>query len=335
MNRKQTVFFFAKAGFSVLAIGLLFRKASLAHVCASIYNARHTPVVLGIFLCLSTIVIAGWRWQRLLGVFGIQIRLRSLVCIAQIGQFFLMFLPGPTGDDLTRMLYISRLTKGRVAEACTSVLIDRMIGLAAVLVLAVLCIPWQWQALSASRASYWLAIGISAVGTAVLLLGLLFFLHRGFFLRNISDWCLQLLPASKIKVELLRINSLVYSHKKNLAQVLSAALFTQVLLCGVFYLAGLAVGIHMPFVLWLGFVPIVLAANAVPITIAGLGVREYLMVLFLGVLAHIEAEQALAASLVAFSMMLANSLLGGLVYILYRPVASTIQLNHKEPGTGN
>ncbi len=328
MSARRIFFVAIKILCTAAILGWLLHKIDASHVWGSVRHAEPLPVLAGILVCLGTILIAGWRWRRLLAVFEIHLPLGPLLCIAQIGQFFLMFLPGPAGDDLTRMLYISRLTKGRVAEACTSVLIDRMIGLAAVLVLAVLCIPWQWQALSAFHASCWLAVGISAAGGAVLLLGLLFFLHRGFLLRNISDWCLQLLPASKIKAELLRINSLVYSHKKNIAQVLGAALFTQVLLCTLFYLAGLAVGIHMPFVLWLGFVPIVLAANAVPITIAGLGVREYLMVLFLGVLAHVEVEQALAASLVAFGMMLANSLLGGLVYILYRPTASIIQLNH-------
>jgi hypothetical protein len=56
-----------------------------------------------------------------------------------------------------------------------------------------------------------------------------------------------------------------------------------------------------------------------PITFAGLGVREYLLVLFLGVLAQVESERALAASFMAFSMILAVCLFGGLLYIFYRP----------------
>jgi hypothetical protein len=63
----------------------------------------------------------------------------------------------------------------------------------------------------------------------------------------------------------------------------------------------------------------VLAANALPITIAGLGVREYLLVLFLGVTAQVESERALAASFVTFAMILAVCLLGGLLYVFYRP----------------
>jgi glycosyltransferase 2 family protein len=92
-----------------------------------------------------------------------------------------------------------------------------------------------------------------------------------------------------------------------------------------FYLAGTSVGLHIPMLAWLGVVPIILAASAVPITIAGIGVREYLLVLFLGVLANINGEKALAASLITFSMMLAVCLAGGIVYIFYRPREALIK----------
>jgi uncharacterized membrane protein YbhN (UPF0104 family) len=107
-------------------------------------------------------------------------------------------------------------------------------------------------------------------------------------------------------------------HRRTIALVLAAALAVQILLCMVFWVAGLAVGIHLGLGLWFGFVPVVLAANALPITVAGLGIREYLVVLFLGVLGGVPAEQALAASLAVFFMMLATNLLGGLVFLAYR-----------------
>jgi uncharacterized membrane protein YbhN (UPF0104 family) len=79
------------------------------------------------------------------------------------------------------------------------------------------------------------------------------------------------------------------------------------------------VGIDRPLLVWLTFLPIVFAANALPLTVAGIGVREYLLILFLGVIAGVDSEHALAASLVMFSMMLTICLLGGLLYIFYRP----------------
>jgi uncharacterized protein (TIRG00374 family) len=318
VSKRQAAFLLAKVAFAAGALWLLFHKIDPLRVWNSIRYANPACVGGGVVLCWLGVAIAGWRWHRLLRIFDIEIPLRSLVCIAQVGQFFMMFLPGPTGDDLTRMLYISRLAKGRVAEACTTVVIDRVIGLISILVLAVLCIPWQWHLLTMSRQTYWMALAILGAGGLVSILCTIFFLighptHLWFERR------LRSLPAINFRDELARIWGLLCANKGSIAQVIGAALTTQVLICLLFYLAGTAVGIHAPILAWLSFVPIVLAANAAPITVAGIGVREYLLVLFLGVLAHVDGERALAASFVAFSMILTVCLLGGLLYIFYRP----------------
>jgi glycosyltransferase 2 family protein len=319
MNKKQIIFTLAKIAFATIVLTLLFHKVDAGDVWEKVHHAEHTPILAGVLLCWLTILIAGWRWHSLLAVFEIEIPIVALICIAQIGQFFLMFLPGPAGDDLTRMLYISRLSKGRVGEACTTVLLDRCIGLASILLLAVACIPWQWHLLASSGKTYWLAVGISAAGIAVFIAGVLFFLVDGLFMQRVVEKILRHLPPSKIREEFSVISKRIFTSKIVIAKVMGAAIGTQFLLCSVFYLAGRSVGIHGPIAIWLGFVPIVLAANAVPITIAGFGVREFLMALFLGVLAHVEKEQALAASFIAFSMTLVVCLLGGIVYIFYKP----------------
>src|SRR5438309_8808155 len=162
MTKRRLVFLTAKLIFATMVLAYLFRKIDATRVWTSIRDAERGPISLGVILALFTILIAGWRWHRWLAIFDIHIPLLSLTCIAQIGQFFMMFLPGPTGDDLTRMLYISRLAQGRAGEACTSVVIDRLVGLASILMLAVFCIPGQWHLLAASRRTYWLAVGIVA-----------------------------------------------------------------------------------------------------------------------------------------------------------------------------
>lgn len=318
MSKRQAAFLVAKLAFAVAVIAWLFHKVDLPKVWNSVRAAQRLPILLGICFCLLSVVIAGWRWHRLLKIFDILIPLRSLISIAQVGQFFAVFLPGPLGDDFTRMLYIARLAPGRVGEACTTVLIDRCIGLASVLVLAVFCIPWQWTLLSTSSQTYWFALTILVAGASICVFGCLFFIaghptHKWF------EKHLRSLPAHSLRDEFARIWGLLCANKSSLAQVITAAIATQLILCVLFLLAGLSVGIRASFFVWASFVPIVLAANALPITVAGLGVREYLLVLFLGVIAHVESERALAASFVAFAMILVVSLLGGLLYIFYRP----------------
>ena len=319
MTKRQVLFVMAKLVFAAAVIVWLLQKVDAARVWASVREAHRGPILLGIVLCLLTVLIAGWRWHRLLRAIGITIPVRSLTYIAQIGQFFTVFLPGPTGDDLTRMLYISRIAKGRVGEACTTVLLDRCIGLASVLGLALLCIPWQWDLLATSRTTYWLACGMVATGAMVGGGGMIFFALDRVRLERMRNSMLGLLPEGKLRRQFSRMGELLVLNRRAVAQVIAAAVGTQLLLCVLYGLAGRAVGIALPMGVWLSFVPIVLAANAVPITIAGLGVRESLMVLFLGVVGQVEQEQALAASLVVLGMTLTVCLFGGVVYVFYRP----------------
>jgi uncharacterized protein (TIRG00374 family) len=332
VTTRRAAFLLAKVVFASVILFWLLHKVDVNRVWSSVHNADRFSLAGGVGLVLLLVVIAGWRWHRLLRIFQIDIPLSALIGIAWIGQFFAMFLPGQAGDDVTRMLYISRLAKGRVGEACTTVVLDRIIGLVSVLLLAVFCMPWNWKILASSRETYWLALAIVVAGAGVCLFGAIFFIaghptHKWFEKR------LRALPAHNLRDESARIWGLLCANKSALAQVIGAAVATQLILCVLFFLAGLSVGIHASLFAWLTFVPVVLASNALPITVAGLGVREYLLVLFLAVIAHVESEPALAASFVVFAMILVVCLLGGLLYIFYRPKPKSARIEQEtEPG---
>jgi hypothetical protein len=318
ISAKQTAFLAAKIIFAVAVITWLFHKIDAHRVWLVVRDAHRLPIFFGLLLWLVTILIAGWRWNQLLGILGIHVSVKSLTCVVPIAQFFSVFLPGSTGDDLTRMLYISRLAPRRVGEACATVLLDRFIGLTSVLVLALFCVPWQWSLMSASSQTRWIALGMLSAGAFTCLGGAIFFLaghptHRWFEKR------LRLRPAHSLRDEAARIWGLLCNNKMLVAIVISAALITQLVHCVIFYLAGVSVGIESPLLPWFTFVPIVLAANALPITIAGIGIREYLLVLFLGVIIHVDGAHAVATSFVILSLILMICLLGGLLYIFYRP----------------
>lgn len=301
----------------------LIHKVNSTNVLNCLKEANGPLVLVGSLFCEATVLVAAWRWQRLLSIFQIKGQFRALLCIAQMGQFFMIFLPGPTGDDLTRMLYISRLAKGRVVEACTSVAIDRLIGLGSILILAVICIPFQWELLASASTTHWIALSLVNCGGVAVAASVFFFLvghpTRLWFAHQLRSF-----PAQNLRDEAARIWGLLCDRKPVVARVIVAAVGTQILVCTMFCFAGMAVGLHIPMAIWMAFVPIVLAASAVPVTIAGIGVREYLLVLFLGVLAHVNEEKALAASLIVFAMILSVSLLGGIVYICYRPKGPSV-----------
>ncbi|HEY2572953.1 MAG TPA: lysylphosphatidylglycerol synthase transmembrane domain-containing protein [Verrucomicrobiaceae bacterium] len=316
-------FLVAKLLFTLVVMIWLFHKVDVSRVWRAMRDASPGPFLLGVLLCLTTVLIASSRWQMVLRIIQIHAPYWFLVGIAQTGQFFSMFLPGPAGDDFTRMLYIARFAKGRVGEACATVVIDRAIGLASVLLLAGACLPFHWHLLTSSRQTYWIALSIMMAGLVALAGMLVFFLVPQ---SAAERWAARWLPGreeSSVHIRILRMWGSLCAGKAAIAGVLVRAIGTQLTVCAFYYLAGYAVGIRTPFAVWLGFVPVVLAANSFPMTVAGLGVREYLFILFLGVLAGVDEEHALSASLLAFAIIFLTALFGGLVYVVFRPRKTT------------
>jgi glycosyltransferase 2 family protein len=318
MKYRRLLFILAKASIAAVILWWLLRRTNLSLIWQDVRGANRQDLVLGVLLVGLTVVIAGWRWQQWLSIFDIRIALARLIAIAQIGQFFLMFLPGPAGDDLTRMLYISRIAKDRIGQACLTVVLDRCAGLASILLLAAACLPVRWKVLASTPQTHFLLLGMMLGGGMLVLFAAVLLLSR----KPAGPEATARLSSLKSQGLLERMRTiwlLLAAHKPNIIRIGAAAIGTQLVLCLVFAIAGHAIGLTLPISIWLTSIPIVLAANAVPITIAGLGVREYLLVLLLGVTAGVDAERAVATSLIAFSMMLAVCLFGGVVYIIYRP----------------
>jgi uncharacterized membrane protein YbhN (UPF0104 family) len=84
-------------------------------------------------------------------------------------------------------------------------------------------------------------------------------------------------------------------------------------------------------------VPIIICISAVPITPAGLGVRENLFVFLLaGATMQVPPTLALAVSLLAYAGSLFWSIVGGIVYVTFREkhhlTEAELQENDAEPG---
>ncbi len=302
---------------------LVISRADSSRVLECLKTAEWKPVMFAGLLLFSTIPIAGWRWQQLLIANGIEIPFRSLLFTSHIGQLFTLFLPGPVGDDAVRMLYISKLVPDRFSTALSSVLLDRLLGLMGILFLAAACIPSHWNTLfsSDSFAIKMLAgcfLGISGVSCLCLILAIALGSDR---IKKLTNQGSHLFPGERIPSAIRALGNTFCEGRKAIVPVLAAASLTQILVCGAFYFAGQSVHVDVPFSIWLGFVPIILGSNAVPITVAGIGVRDYLLVLFLGALAGISSPEAIATSLIVLGLSVALGISGGIPYLLFSPSA--------------
>jgi len=79
-----------------------------------------------------------FRWKMLLKGQGIEITYKLAFQLGMLGQFFQTFAPGTLGADVAKALYICKKFPKQKVRALSSVIVDRVIGLFALLFLGAL-----------------------------------------------------------------------------------------------------------------------------------------------------------------------------------------------------
>ncbi|MBM3393937.1 MAG: flippase-like domain-containing protein [Betaproteobacteria bacterium] len=247
------------------------------------------------------LVIARWRW--ILFLQGLRFDFFRLVRFYWLGLFFNQVLPSSVGGDAMRAYCLVRDGCG-IGAASVAVLLDRILGLLGLILLVFVCQPMSFEFLH-DGATRWgvlfVALGAAAAVCALLILDRL----TGRFRHWRIAQGMTMLSGEARRI----LFSLPHGA---LLLVLSVAVhLISILAVGVLAL-GLDIGVH-----WLAFaivVPLASLLMAVPISIAGWGVREGVMVVGLGY-AGIPPEQAVALSVLYGLLLLAVALPGGLAWL--------------------
>ena len=87
----------------------------------------------------------------------------------------------------------------------------------------------------------------------------------------------------------------------------------------VFYYAALSVHMKAAVMDFLAIMPIINTIAAMPISVGGAGVRESMFQEMLGSLCGVPAPMALATSLLGYAVLAFWAVVGGIIYMTYRP----------------
>ena len=182
--------------------------------------------------------------------------------------------PGSVGGDLLKAVFIAREQPGKSTEAIATVLVDRVIGLYAMLLIASLGLLFAAQALDAGK----LLLSLQTVVWSSALcgtLGLAFVLSplaTGKQARTLADR----LPVIGHTVTRLIESADVYrSRRRYLFAGFAIALATHCLLITAFWCISRGLPVSGPsFAQNASIVPIALVAGALPLTPGGLGALE-------------------------------------------------------------
>ena len=283
---------------------------------------------LGALCYCFSVLLSGTRWWWLLRVNDLRVRWVDAQRFTWIGLFFNNVVPGQTGGDAVKAIYVMKHCPGGRLPALMSVLVDRILGLGSLALLGAIVVLFALDKEGFST----LAGGIWTVLLAVGLIGILAFSKRVRRLIRLDD-LLKRLPGKASGV-LRRIDTAVHFYRGFKAGIgiwmVVGMLNHAVSVTGVM-LIGEALHVGMPALEYFVLLPVINILSAVPIGPNGWGVGEvafrYLFgeygAIYLTEIPRAEAAITMGTRGVALSVlwrvhMTLWSMLGGLLMLFER-----------------
>ncbi len=289
---------------------------------------------LSLVLMGGTVLLGVFRWRMALRVHGLELSLSRTLEISLVAHFFNSFMLGSTGGDLMKAYYAARETHHKKAEAVTTVVVDRLIGLWSMLLFAgLLMLPnlalLVGHDVMGATAGVILAMlcGCSVVALLAFWGGLS---RRWSGARNL----LRKLPKGEWLERMLESCREFGRARGFLVKALALSMLLNTVCVAQFLTVADGLGLVVKPVIMFMIVPMIICIAALPITPSGLGVRENLFVILLGIPAiAAPATAALSLSLLAYAGSLFWSCVGGLVYVTLkdRHQLAAVAAEHGEP----
>lgn len=254
-------------------IWLLFQKDLLDW---TVLRQLTDPSVLAIGLSLVGVSLAmqSWRWLLLLKARGLPVTQLESWRLYLIGIFFNYALPGSIGGDVVRAYYIAQDHRERRMEAVLTVVIDRLLGLYAMMVIGAVAVLWNWERINdnAQLASLGFAtLGVFAFMTVF---------WAASFSNRVKRWLkieevLAKLPKGEKLVRAYQSAQAYRGHKSALIGALVLSVAAQFLTIAFMVLVGHTIGEgDVSLATYLFAVPLGSIVASIPIAPAGLGVGQ-------------------------------------------------------------
>ncbi len=305
---------------AVFTIGILIwlfhDPQKRGQMAAAFGRADARWLMLGLPVALVGEVANIARWQILMRVQGMYMTWRRATMLFFIGLFFNLFMPGYTGGDFARLYYLMREFPEKRKEAVLTIAMDRMIGIAALMLTAVLTtsLRWQWlQKTPQAAVLLWVLICM-LIGFAVLMVGS--FLISGLKLANRLP---QHFPLREMLIEISDAYRLFQKAKTSLLWALLLSFPILFSFYGAFYCSARAFAAGVSLFDMFTIMPIVTAIISLPVTPSGIGFRESLIEILLRDLSHVPGEVGVLISLFGFSFFVLFGIAGGIIYLFYAP----------------
>lgn len=262
-----------KLGIAVLLIGWLFSQRRITLSLSLLLHPTAQTIALVCAaagaVCLGLLCMA-WRFEQLLRCVGFPLSYREALGLTFIGSFTGAVLPGLLGGDVVRAIYLCRHSTHQRSKAIAAIMVDRVLGLYALMSLAVLALPLVscWHLTQMDRhIQLVLLILWGGVTSGGLILTSCRWIHMPAYQRLHSSLPQLLRHLTEALVAYcatprLLIASLLLSMLNHLLVIIS------------FWIVGVIIGDSLSLVGHLVINPLAMLLNAIPLAPGGVGITE-------------------------------------------------------------
>jgi len=297
---------------SIGLIALLIIRLDLAEVVDHLRGLLLLPVLAGAAMQFGMIFSNALRWKLVLRAKDMHLSVGRVVYYYLMAIFFSAFLPTSIGGDVARIVAASGET-GRPADTFASVLIDRLLGFLALLPVGLIALPFVAGQLADWKLTATVGVIALSVFGAMYLVLLKPVAKR---LSGLLTPLFNMLGRFKVREKLEQAYDAVVGYRDCKGTILLGLAISVISrLCWVFgcHMIGRALGLNLSIAALLLVVPVVELVRMLPISIAGIGVREAAFVTMLGQFG-VNQSMAFAFSIVVYIVFFGFSILGGILY---------------------
>ena len=286
--------------------GYILWRSDPSAVVAAAAGVDWRWIGVAVLLVLVDRALMAYRWVALLCTIESERRppIGPLLRVFFVSTFVGTFLPASIGGDIVRSYGLARLDVD-AGDAVASVLMDRLLGVASILLMAVAGLALA-RDLAGNTA---IVTGLIVAAAACVAMLLLIFSPKAAAL-------VSRLPFRTIRhtgarlVESIRKYA---AHPPQLLTVLAGSLAVQALRVLQAFCLGRSLGIDAPLAAYFAFIPLILLIMLLPITINGLGTSQAAFVWFFS-RAGVSSAAAFALSVLFVALGIVGNLPGAVLY---------------------
>ena len=328
---KAFLVFLFKLALTALCLWWAFSQVEFDH---SVFTAPgavdYRWLAAGVALAGLSVFLQATRWWFFLRGQSLQVGLGRAVELTMIDSLFSLASVSGLGGDAARIILLMRDHPGRKLVIATAVMADHLAGMVSIALLFFIISATRFDALASQSVLgrgvihfAWVYLGGGLAMVALIFIFASPPVHRRIHNNDrFARW-----PILK------RLPLLCDVYRRNWKHAL-AGLAVSFLMLGAYfssYYCGMrAVGGTADYGAVMSAMPVIDAVSGLPISIAGVGVREKLFEVLMKDLAGVPAETAVAASLVGFACNALWALLGALFFLKKRDRIAVSELEAVE-----